>query len=211
MLWPEGGDDDLSIAVAVAVRVESSRSFFQPASLITRGSTTTQPRTGPFFATMASKGWLNLESAGNLVPDTHFFEGESAFNFLGLTRAQRLYGFVGWSVLSAACLASPPTDPSPSLVLGFVLSLLGSILLFLGQLGSFAGASSSSSSPVLSSTLPSPVHHRHPHRPCRDRLSHWGKPDHLATPTPCSLSAISNLVCNPNQTGNAVSLPLFLV
>lgn len=62
---------------------------------------------------MASKGWLNLESAGNLVPDTHFFEGESAFNFLGLTRAQRLYGFVGWSVLSAACLASPPTDPPP--------------------------------------------------------------------------------------------------
>ncbi|KAF8136087.1 SFT2-domain-containing protein [Boletus edulis] len=69
---------------------------------------------------MASKGWLNLESAGGLVSDAHFFEGDSAFNFLGLTRTQRLYGFVG-------CL-----------IFGFVLSLLGSILLFVGQLGSFA-------------------------------------------------------------------------
>ncbi|KAF8558470.1 SFT2-domain-containing protein [Imleria badia] len=69
---------------------------------------------------MSNKGWLNLESAGNLVPDTQFFEGDSAFKFLGLTRTQRLYGFVG-------CL-----------IVGFALSLLGSILLFLGQLGSFA-------------------------------------------------------------------------
>ncbi|KAH0830389.1 SFT2-domain-containing protein [Lanmaoa asiatica] len=68
----------------------------------------------------SSKGWLNLEAAGNLVPDTQFFEGDSAFNFLGLTRTQRLYGFVG-------CL-----------IAGFALSLLGSILLFLGQLSSFA-------------------------------------------------------------------------
>jgi len=54
------------------------------------------------------------------VPDTQFFEGDSAFRVLGLTRTQRLYGFV-------ACL-----------VAGFALSLLGSILLFLGQLASFA-------------------------------------------------------------------------
>lgn len=43
---------------------------------------------------MPSKGWLNLENA---VPDTQFFEGDSAYNFLGLTRTQRLYGFVAWS------------------------------------------------------------------------------------------------------------------
>jgi len=67
-----------------------------------------------------SKGWLNLETAGGLVPDNHFFEGESAFGFLGLTRTQRLYGFIG-------CL-----------ILGFAISLLGSILLFLGLLSSFA-------------------------------------------------------------------------
>ncbi|KAI9569058.1 SFT2-domain-containing protein [Boletus coccyginus] len=65
-----------------------------------------------------SKGWLNLESG--LVSDTQFFEGDSAFKALGLTRTQRLYGFVG-------CL-----------VAGFALSLLGSILLFLGQLSTFA-------------------------------------------------------------------------
>ncbi|CDO70766.1 hypothetical protein BN946_scf184798.g81 [Trametes cinnabarina] len=67
-----------------------------------------------------SKGWFNLEAAGGVIPDTQFFEGDSAFSFLGLTRTQRLYGFFG-------CLAA-----------GFVLSLLGSIFLFLGSLASFA-------------------------------------------------------------------------
>ncbi|KAF8666575.1 Protein transport protein SFT2 [Rhizoctonia solani] len=61
------------------------------------------------------KGWLNLEG----VTDTQVFENEPAFNF-GLSRTQRLYGFVG-------CLA-----------IGFVLSLLGSILLLIGSLASFA-------------------------------------------------------------------------
>ncbi|KAG1759705.1 hypothetical protein EDD22DRAFT_131057 [Suillus occidentalis] len=69
---------------------------------------------------MPSKGWFNLESASGMIPETQFFEGDSAFKFLGLTRTQRLYGFIG-------CL-----------IIGFALSLLGSILLFLGQLGSFA-------------------------------------------------------------------------
>ena len=48
----------------------------------------------------ASKGWFNLEAAGGVVPDTQFFEGDSAFSFLGLTRTQRLYGFIGWYVLT---------------------------------------------------------------------------------------------------------------
>jgi len=69
---------------------------------------------------MASKGWFNLEAASGTIPETQFFEGDSAFKFLGLTRMQRLYGFGG-------CLA-----------LGFILSILGSVVLFLGQLGSFA-------------------------------------------------------------------------
>jgi len=69
---------------------------------------------------MSSKGWFNLETAGGMIPETQFFEGDSAFKFLGLTRTQRLYGFIG-------CL-----------IIGFALSILGSILLFLGQLGSFA-------------------------------------------------------------------------
>ena len=43
-----------------------------------------------------SKGWFNLEAAGGGIPDTQFFEGDSAFKFLGLTRTQRLYGFIGW-------------------------------------------------------------------------------------------------------------------
>ncbi|KAF8582070.1 SFT2-domain-containing protein [Ramaria rubella] len=69
---------------------------------------------------MSSKGWFNLESATNIVPENQLFEGDSAFSFLGLTRTQRLYGFIG-------CM-----------VIGFVLSLLGAILLFLGQLATFA-------------------------------------------------------------------------
>ncbi|KDQ13231.1 hypothetical protein BOTBODRAFT_33837 [Botryobasidium botryosum FD-172 SS1] len=60
-------------------------------------------------------GWLNLEG----VTDAQVFENDSAFKFLGLTRMQRIYGFI-------ACLA-----------IGFVLSLLGTILLFLGALVSF--------------------------------------------------------------------------
>jgi len=52
-----------------------------------------------FASDMPSKGWLNLESAGNLVPENQFFEGDSAFKFLGLTRTQRLYGFIGWWVV----------------------------------------------------------------------------------------------------------------
>jgi len=69
---------------------------------------------------MSNRGWLNLETVGNAIPDTQFFEGEPAFKFLGLSKKARLYGFV-------SCL-----------VVGFVLSLLGSIVLFLGQLSIFA-------------------------------------------------------------------------
>ncbi|KAL9715031.1 hypothetical protein Ac2012v2_001691 [Leucoagaricus gongylophorus] len=69
---------------------------------------------------MPSKGWFNLEAGTSVVPETQFFEGDSAFKFLGLSKTTRLYGFI-------ACLA-----------IGFLLSLLGSIVLFLGQLGSFA-------------------------------------------------------------------------
>ncbi|KAK7693315.1 hypothetical protein QCA50_002882 [Cerrena zonata] len=69
---------------------------------------------------MASKGWFNLEAASGTIPETQFFEGDSAFKFLGLTRMQRLYGFGG-------CLA-----------VGFILSILGSALLFLGEFTTFA-------------------------------------------------------------------------
>jgi len=69
---------------------------------------------------MANKGWFNLETAGNAVPDTAFFEGDSAFKSLGLSRKTRLYGFIG-------CL-----------VVGFLLSILASSLLFLQQLTTFA-------------------------------------------------------------------------
>ncbi|KAG8748138.1 hypothetical protein FRC10_008871 [Ceratobasidium sp. 414] len=62
------------------------------------------------------KGWLNLEG----VTDQQMFDNDSAFSMLGLSRTQRLYGFVG-------CLA-----------IGFVLSILGTCLLFLGALTSFA-------------------------------------------------------------------------
>ncbi|KAH9998151.1 SFT2-domain-containing protein [Russula compacta] len=69
---------------------------------------------------MSSKGWFNLEAAGGTIPETQFFEGEPAFKALGLTRTQRLYGFVG-------CYA-----------LGLVLSVLGTVMLFIGGLASFA-------------------------------------------------------------------------
>ncbi|PIL23857.1 hypothetical protein GSI_13608 [Ganoderma sinense ZZ0214-1] len=93
----------------------------------------------------SSKGWFNLEAAGGVIPDTQFFEGDSAFSFLGLTRTQRLYGFIGWYA-SRMFQMKPTLEGSrelmnvavDSLGLGFVLSLLGSIFLFLGSLTSFA-------------------------------------------------------------------------
>lgn len=45
-----------------------------------------------------AKGWLNLEAA----TDAQMFTEDSAFSFLGLTRTQRIYGFVGWYVGSKA-------------------------------------------------------------------------------------------------------------
>ncbi|KAH8117246.1 SFT2-domain-containing protein [Phellopilus nigrolimitatus] len=59
---------------------------------------------------MSGKGWFNLESAAS----TCYFEGESAFAKLGLSRTTRLYGFAGCTFI------------------GFVLSLLGTI--FFSQL-----------------------------------------------------------------------------
>ncbi|KAF9049340.1 SFT2-domain-containing protein [Hymenopellis radicata] len=67
-----------------------------------------------------AKGWFNLESASSVVPENQFFEGDSAFKFLGLSRTTRLYGFIG-------CMA-----------VGFILSILGAVVMFLGQLGIFA-------------------------------------------------------------------------
>jgi len=60
-------------------------------------------------------GWYNLEAA---LPtgQAALSEGDPAFAFLKLSRTQRLYGF-------GACLA-----------IGFVLSILGTSILFLGQL-----------------------------------------------------------------------------
>lgn len=69
---------------------------------------------------MSSKGWFNLEEVGGSIPETQFFEGDSAFKSLGLTRTQRLYGFIG-------CYAT-----------GLVLSVLGTVMLFVGGLASFA-------------------------------------------------------------------------
>jgi len=68
----------------------------------------------------ASKGWFNLEQFGGVIPETQYFEGDSAFSFLGLTRKQRLYGFIICGVT------------------GFVLSLLGVLLFVTGSFFLFA-------------------------------------------------------------------------
>jgi hypothetical protein len=49
---------------------------------------------------MSSKGWFNLEAVGGTIPETQFFEGDSAFSSLGLTRTQRLYGFAARYVVA---------------------------------------------------------------------------------------------------------------
>ncbi|CCA67192.1 hypothetical protein PIIN_01024 [Serendipita indica DSM 11827] len=62
-------------------------------------------------------GWYNLEAATAAVPT---FEEEPAFSFLKLSRTQRIYGF-------GACMA-----------IGFVLSIIGTSLLYLGLTIQFA-------------------------------------------------------------------------
>jgi len=55
------------------------------------------------------KGWFNLEAGGSssIVPDTSFFEGDSAFKFLNLSKTTRLYGFIGWCVPCQRSTSSP--------------------------------------------------------------------------------------------------------
>lgn len=114
---------------------------------------------------MSSKGWFNLEAAGGTIPETQFFEGDSAFSSLGLTRTQRLYGFIAWYVVVVVSsfiryvlfLFSPLGSFRLlfcrsghlkllfdgfycSYVAGMVLSILGTVMLIIGGLGSFAGA-----------------------------------------------------------------------
>ncbi len=55
---------------------------------------------------MPSKGWFNLEAGTSVVPETQFFEGDSAFKFLGLSKTTRLYGFIAWCVFSLFPLLS---------------------------------------------------------------------------------------------------------
>ncbi|KAH9901252.1 SFT2-domain-containing protein [Cubamyces lactineus] len=83
-----------------------------------------------------SKGWFNLEAAGGAIPETQFFEGDSAFKFLGLTRTQRLYGFIG--CLLGTILLVPLGLGTFALLyaLGTIVSLVGTGFLigFMKQL-----------------------------------------------------------------------------
>ncbi|KAI6012023.1 SFT2-domain-containing protein [Pisolithus marmoratus] len=69
---------------------------------------------------MSSGELFILKDAGGWIPVERFFEGDSAFKCLGLTRTQRLWGFV-------SCL-----------VTGFALSITGAIVLLWHQWFSFA-------------------------------------------------------------------------
>jgi len=66
------------------------------------------------------RGWLNLEAGVNVIPDNTFFEGEPSFKFFKLSKMTRLYGF-------GACTLG-----------GFVLSLVGTIMLTFGAVIPFA-------------------------------------------------------------------------
>ncbi|KAJ3508575.1 hypothetical protein NMY22_g16568 [Coprinellus aureogranulatus] len=78
----------------------------------------TTTRLKSWLRTMAG-GWLNIEAATGVLPERELFQEESAFKYFNLSRTTRLYGFFG-------CL-----------IIGFVLSLLGAIVLFFQQLGLF--------------------------------------------------------------------------
>lgn len=82
---------------------------------------------------MSSKGWFNLEAVGGTIPETQFFEGDSAFSSLGLTRTQRLYGFAAWYVVVVAPSSLYVRFLSPPSIGGFLgsFAVLGHLnLLF---------------------------------------------------------------------------------
>lgn len=66
--------------------------------------------------------------------------------------------------------AIEPSTRARSLVIGFALSILGSILLFLGQLGSFAGGNFERVTTRLPILLYSAVHYRYPRISCWYRV-----------------------------------------
>ena len=159
---------------------------------------------------MSSKGWFNLEAVGGTIPETQFFEGDSAFSSLGLTRTQRLYGFVARYVVVVAPSSLYPVSflllslsvalgslavllvsghlnlLFDSYIVGMVLSILGTVMLIIGGLGSFAGAypmSFLSLSGLFSKCLGSwpstlfvnsTLRHRDRNLPYRNRILDWG-------------------------------------
>ena len=88
---------------------------------------------------MARNGWFNLEAGSNMVPETPFFEGDSAFKSFGLSKTARLYGFIAWYGSNFYFSVLFTKMATYSTAIGFILSLLGSIVLILGQSVLFAG------------------------------------------------------------------------
>ena len=78
---------------------------------------------------MSSKGWFNLEAVGGTIPETQFFEGDSAFSSLGLTRTQRLYGFAARYVVVVAPSSLCPSISSFGLPFAVLLAGLGHLNL----------------------------------------------------------------------------------
>jgi len=121
---------------------------------------------------MPGKGWFNLEAGGSssVIPDTSFFEGDSAFKFLNLSKTTRLYGFIGWCVPHQRSTSSQTATSDilyRSLIAGFVLSLLGTIVLAFGMLLLFSGTFV-----VLISGMPLTLRNSAVY-PGNHYLSHW--------------------------------------
>ena len=84
---------------------------------------------------MVQNTWFPLEGS----PEIPFFEGDSAFKSFGLSKKARLYGFIAWYDSSFYFSVLFTEMTTHSMAIGFILSLLGSIVLILGQLVLFAG------------------------------------------------------------------------
>jgi hypothetical protein len=82
---------------------------------------------------MSSKGWFNLEAVGGTIPETQFFEGDSAFSSLGLTRTQRLYGFAAWYVVAVAVVVPSFIRYVRFLFFSFPMSGFGLVCCSVGQ------------------------------------------------------------------------------
>lgn len=87
-----------------------------------------------------SRPWYKIGTVPG-APEIPFFEGDSAFvKYFELSNKSRIIGLISWyDPIPIECIYSFTKIATHSVAIGFLLSLLGTIVLIFGQVVLFAG------------------------------------------------------------------------